>query len=50
VLGDVEKLLALPLWQGNKCNLIVYHQEGFGDAIMCMRILPKLIERCGSVT
>ncbi len=48
---DLKRITSLPLWQqGNKCNLIIYHQEGYGDAIMYMRVLPKLVECCKSVT
>lgn len=47
---DFKRVLSLPLWQGSRCNLLVHHQEGYGDAVMYMRVLPKLVERCESVT
>lgn len=45
-----KRIRELPLWQGSKCNLIVSHEEGFGDAIMYLRIVPQLVKRCESVT
>jgi hypothetical protein len=50
VKGNVDRILALPEWKGEKCNLIVYHEMGFGDAIMCLRFLPDLVKRCEHVT
>ena len=48
--NEFKRVLSLPLWQGGNCDLLVYHQEGYGDAIMYMRVLPKLVQRCKSVT
>jgi len=48
--GDIDRVLELPLWRGGRCRLIVYHEMGFGDAIMALRFLPELVRRCQSVT
>lgn len=49
--GPVNQGLAeLPVWKGERCRLIVYHNMGFGDAIMCLRFLPEIVARCESVT
>jgi hypothetical protein len=50
VVGDTDNLLKLPLWQGAECNLLAYHNEGYGDAIMYLRFLPALVKRCKTVT
>lgn len=43
---DIDRLQALPLWQGESgARLLLYHELGFGDAIMVMRYLPALAER-----
>ena len=48
--GDIDRILELPVWRGGRCRLIVYHEMGFGDAIMVLRFLPELVRRCQSVT
>lgn len=48
--GDIDRVLELPVWRGGRCRLIVYHEMGFGDAIMALRFLPELVRRCQSVT
>jgi tetratricopeptide (TPR) repeat protein len=50
VQGNLDRLLQLPLWKGESCKLIAYHEMGFGDAIMMTRFLPELAERCPEVT
>jgi len=50
VKGNVDRIFALPLWRGEWCRLIVYHEMGFGDAIMLLRFLPDLVSSCESVT
>lgn len=51
VKGNVDRILELPLWHGEHgCKLIVYHEMGFGDAIMLLRFLPELAKRCSCVT
>lgn len=47
---DIDRVLRLPVWRGGRCRLIVYHEMGFGDAIMALRFLPELVRRCQSVT
>jgi len=43
---DIERVLTLPRWQGEKKqHLLLYHEQGFGDAIMMMRFLPELKKR-----
>jgi tetratricopeptide (TPR) repeat protein len=45
-IGDTGALQALPLWRGESdARLLVYHELGFGDAIMAMRFLPELKKR-----
>src|ERR1043165_2862907 len=37
---------ALPLWRGERAGrLLVYHELGFGDAIMAFRYLPEIRRR-----
>ncbi len=48
--GDIDRVLELPVWYGGRCRLLVYHEMGFGDAIMALRFLPELVRRCQSVT
>ena len=43
VEGNIDRLLVLPLWHGERCKLIAYHEKGFGDAIMTLRFLPELV-------
>ena len=50
VKGNVDRILALPEWKGEPRHLILYHEMGFGDAIMCLRFLPDLVRRNKSVT
>ena len=46
--NDIDRLMTLPLWRGDSdCRLLVYHELGFGDAIMAMRYLPELKRRAG---
>jgi tetratricopeptide (TPR) repeat protein len=46
VKEDIDRLQALPLWRGEfGVRLLVYHEMGFGDAIMAMRYLPELTRR-----
>jgi len=45
--GDLEQL---SVWCGEPCKLLVWHNMGFGDAIMALRFLPELVGRCESVT
>jgi tetratricopeptide (TPR) repeat protein len=44
--NDIDHISHLPLWRG-ECGerLLVYHELGFGDAIMAMRYLPELKRR-----
>lgn len=49
VEGNIDRLLTLPIWHGEYCKLIVYHEMGFGDAIMLLRFLPELVRRCTEV-
>ncbi len=48
--GDIDVLMRLPVWGGQRCRLIVFHEMGFGDAIMCLRFVPALVRCCESVT
>lgn len=50
VQGNVDRVFRLPIWRAERCHLLVYHEMGMGDAIMLMRFLPELVERCDSVT
>lgn len=46
VKEDIDRLQALPLWRGESgVRLLVYHELGYGDAIMVMRYLPELKRR-----
>ena len=40
-----------PEWNGEETNapLVVYTEQGFGDAIMCARFLPEAASRVGSL-
>lgn len=51
VREDIDRLTAeLPLWRGeDDVELLVYHELGFGDAIMAMRYLPELKRRARSL-
>lgn len=48
--GNVDCILELPVWMGERCKLLVYHEMGFGDAIMLLRFLPEIVKRCETVT
>ena len=48
--GNIDRILELPVWHGERCRLLVYHEMGFGDAIMLLRFLSELVNRCESVT
>ena len=50
VKGNIDRILSLPVWHGERCRLISYHEMGFGDAIMTLRFLPELVDRCENVT
>jgi hypothetical protein len=51
VREDINRLrAALPLWQGETGPLLLYHELGFGDAIMALRFLPELLRRCAAIT
>jgi tetratricopeptide (TPR) repeat protein len=44
--NDIDRINRLPLWRGDSdCRLLVYHELGFGDAIMALRYLPELKRR-----
>jgi len=45
VRDDIDRLQALPMWRGEQGRLLLYHEMGFGDAIMAMRYLPELRQR-----
>ncbi len=45
--------LGVPQWQGEDLNgkhLLVWNEQGFGDALMYARFLPNLAKRAGKVT
>ncbi|MBT1509452.1 tetratricopeptide repeat protein [Bradyrhizobium sp. SRL28] len=44
--NDIDRITALPLWQGERATrLLVYHELGHGDAIMAMRFLDEISAR-----
>jgi hypothetical protein len=46
----LDRLQVLPLWQGQpNVRLLLYHELGHGDAIMCLRFAPE-IKRRAAVT
>jgi Glycosyltransferase family 9 (heptosyltransferase) len=45
VRDDIDRLQALPMWDGSGGRLLLYHELGFGDAVMCFRFLPELKRR-----
>lgn len=50
---DIDRLKELPIWHGEDISdqrLLVYHELGFGDAIMTLRYLPELKCRAEHVT
>jgi len=50
---DIARVLQLPRWQGEDISnkhLLLYHEQGFGDAIMMLRFLPGLKKRAGKLT
>lgn len=48
--GNIHHILDLPIWHGERCRLLVYHEMGSGDAIMTLRFLSKLVSHCECVT
>jgi len=45
--NDIDRVNMLPRWHGERdVNLLLYHEMGFGDAIMALRFLPELQRRC----
>lgn len=52
--NDIDRLKSeLPTWHGEDISdqrLLVYHELGFGDAIMTLRYLPELKRRAEHVT
>lgn len=43
---DIDRLQAsLPIWHGRPERVLVYHELGWGDGIMCFRFLPELMAR-----
>jgi tetratricopeptide (TPR) repeat protein len=45
---DIDRINALPMWKGERgVKLLLYHELGFGDAIMAIRYLPELTDRAG---
>jgi tetratricopeptide (TPR) repeat protein len=43
---DIDRLNQLPLWRGEtEVRLLLYHELGFGDAIMALRFLPEICRR-----
>jgi hypothetical protein len=48
---DIDRLTTLPIWSGDSgVRVLLYHEMGFGDAIMAMRYLPELKRRAGDIT
>jgi hypothetical protein len=48
---DVGRVLQLPRWQGEDGkHLLLYHEQGFGDAIMMLRFLPVLRGKARKIT
>lgn len=50
---DIDRLKLLPVWRGEDISdqkILVYHELGFGDAIMTLRYLPELKRRAEYVT
>jgi hypothetical protein len=46
VQTDIDRLQAsLPMWHGRSERVLLYHELGWGDAIMCFRFLPELMQR-----
>ena len=40
-----------PIWNGNSANhLLIWPEQGIGDAIMMMRLLPLAAEKCRNIT
>jgi tetratricopeptide (TPR) repeat protein len=51
VKDDIDRLQDLPVWNGlAPSRLLLYHELGWGDAIMVFRFLPALKQRAGSIT
>ena len=47
-----EALFPQPLWDGAPLDgqaILVHAEQGFGDAVQCVRFLPKIVERGGRV-
>jgi len=48
VVGQIQdaRLTRLPIWRGETgARVLVYHEHGFGDAIMAFRFLPEMKRR-----
>lgn len=46
-----EPLLWRHLWRGDSTDaLLVWDEQGFGDAMQCLRWLPQTLERCRQLT
>ena len=47
---DIDRLKELPAWHGeDNVRLLVYHELGYGDAIMAMRWIPEIKRRAETV-
>ncbi|QQR68828.1 MAG: tetratricopeptide repeat protein [Alphaproteobacteria bacterium] len=50
---DIARLPGIPLWRPGEsaqdCRLVVYAEQGFGDTLQFMRLLPELTRRGASV-
>lgn len=50
---DVKRVEGVRRWQGEDISdkhLLLYHEQGYGDAIMMLRFLPQLLVRAGKLT
>lgn len=51
IRNDIDRLKFLPVWRGERgARLLLYHEMGFGDAIMCFRYLSEVRRTADSVT
>ena len=49
-IGDIDRIMHLPVWKGEcDARVLVYHELGFGDAIMAMRYLDEMSVRASEV-